>query len=198
MALPLVTIAHESFETGGGVWHRRKGETERAADDQPAYGLELQGFDYPWPVSYFSFTSQGEALRMAYIDMKPVAPANGKTVVLFHGKNFCAATWQGTISALTGAGHRAIAVDQIGFCKSGKPAHYQFSLQQLAGNTHALLASLGISRATIIGHSVGGMLGLRPFRMTWICSSSSIRSGSRTGRRKACPGRASTPGISRN
>src|SRR5215472_12893123 len=98
---------------------------------------------------------------MAYMDVKPMAPANGKTVVLFHGKNFCAATWQDTISALTGAGYRAIAVDQIGFCKSSKPAHYQFSLQQLAGNTHALLSSLGISRATIIGHSVGGMLGLR-------------------------------------
>ena len=132
-----------------------------AAEDQPAYGPELQGFDYPWPVSYFSFTSQGEALRMAYMDVKPTAPANGQTVVLFHGKNFCAATWQDTIAVLSEAGYRVIAVDQIGFCKSSKPAHYQFSFQQLSGNTHALLASLGISRATIIGHSVGGMLGMR-------------------------------------
>jgi pimeloyl-ACP methyl ester carboxylesterase len=54
-----------------------------------------------------------------------------------------------------------IAVDQIGFCKSSKSAHYQFSFQQLAGNTHALLASLGISRVIIIGHSMGGMLGMR-------------------------------------
>ncbi|MGA8651297.1 MAG: alpha/beta hydrolase [Xanthobacteraceae bacterium] len=82
------------------------------------------------------------------------AAANGKTVVLFHGKNFCAA-------AFSQAGYRVIAVDQIGFCKSSKPAHYQFSFQQLAGNTHALLASLGITRATIIGHSIGGMLGMR-------------------------------------
>jgi pimeloyl-ACP methyl ester carboxylesterase len=132
-----------------------------AAEDGPAYGPELQGFDYPWPVSYFPFTSQGEQLRMAYMDVKPTAPANGETVVLFHGKNFCAATWQDTIAALIQAGYRAIAVDQIGFCKSSKPAHYQFSFQQLAGNTHALLASLGLSRVTIVGHSVGGMLGMR-------------------------------------
>jgi pimeloyl-ACP methyl ester carboxylesterase len=132
-----------------------------AADDERAYGPELQGFDYPWPVSYFSFTSQGEALRMAYMDVKPTASANGKTAVLLHGKNFCAATWQDTIAALVEAGYRVIAVDQIGFCKSSKPQHYQFSLQQLAGNTHALLASLRIGRATIIGHSVGGMLGMR-------------------------------------
>jgi len=133
----------------------------QAADEQPAYGPELEGFEYPWPVSYYSLTSQGEKLRMAFMDVKPAGTPNGKTVVLFHGKNFCAATWQGTVAALTAAGYRVIAVDQIGFCKSSKPAHYQFSFQQLAGNTHALLASLGISRVIIIGHSMGGMLGMR-------------------------------------
>ena len=54
-----------------------------------------------------------------------------------------------------------IAPDQIGFCKSSKPKHYQFTFQQLAGNTRDLLASLGISRATMIGHSTGGMIGVR-------------------------------------
>ena len=59
---------------------------------------------------------------MAYMDVKPAAP-NGHIVVLLHGKNFCAATWQGTIATLTAAGYRVIAIDQIGFCKSSKPAH---------------------------------------------------------------------------
>jgi pimeloyl-ACP methyl ester carboxylesterase len=132
-----------------------------ADDDAPAYGPQLQGFDYPWPVSHFIFTSQGESMDMAYMDVKPATAANGKTAVLFHGKNFCAATWQDTIGLLAAAGFRVIAVDQIGFCKSTKPKHYQFTFQQLAGNTHALLASLGINRATIVGHSIGGMLGMR-------------------------------------
>ncbi len=132
-----------------------------AAEDQPAYGAELEGFDYPWPVSYFSFTSQGEALHMAYMDVKPSANPNGKTIALLHGKNFCAATWQDTIAALTGAGYRVVAVDQIGFCKSSKPKRYQFTFQQLAGNTHALLTSLGIERPIIMGHSIGGMLSMR-------------------------------------
>jgi len=132
----------------------------RAADDGPAYGPQLQGFAYPWPVSHYRFASQKAALDMAYMDVAPAAP-NGRVAVLLHGKNFCAATWQGTITALTGAGYRVIAPDQIGFCKSSKPAHYQYSFQQLAANTHALLASLGISRVTLIGHSTGGMLGIR-------------------------------------
>jgi pimeloyl-ACP methyl ester carboxylesterase len=133
----------------------------QSADAQPAYGPELEGFDYPWPVSNYAFHSQGEQLHMAYMDVKPSGTPNGKTVVLFHGKNFCAATWEGTIAKLAAAGYRVVAVDQIGFCKSSKPARYQFSFQQLAGNTHALLASLGVSRVIVIGHSMGGMLGLR-------------------------------------
>jgi pimeloyl-ACP methyl ester carboxylesterase len=133
----------------------------RADDDEQAYGPQLQGFEYPWPVAHFTFTSQGDALDMAYMDVKPTAAANGETVVLLHGKNFCAATWQDAIADLAGAGYRVIAPDQIGFCKSTKPAHYQYTLQQLAGNTHALLSSLGIERVTIVGHSLGGMLGMR-------------------------------------
>jgi pimeloyl-ACP methyl ester carboxylesterase len=134
------------------------GAAGRTASAEPAYGPELEGLDYPWPVSHFAFSSQGEELHMAYMDVKPSGTPNGKT---FHGKNFCAATWQPTIVALTVAGYRVIAIDQIGFCKSSKPAHYQFSFQQLAGNTHVLLASLGLSRVIVMGHSIGGMLGMR-------------------------------------
>jgi pimeloyl-ACP methyl ester carboxylesterase len=130
------------------------------ADEGPAYGPELEGFDYPWPVQHFHFTSQGESLDMAYMDVKPAQP-NGRAVVLLHGKNFCAATWQTTITTLSEAGYRVIAPDQIGFCKSSKPAHYQFSFHQLAANTRMLLSSLGVGRATVIGHSTGGMLAIR-------------------------------------
>ncbi|MFP3587596.1 alpha/beta hydrolase [Paraburkholderia sp. SIMBA_055] len=126
----------------------------------PAYGPELQGFTYPEPVSQYDFTSQGVALHMAYMDVKP-AHANGRTVVLLHGKNFCGATWEATIHRLSEAGYRVIAPDQIGFCKSSKPEHYQYSFQQLARNTHALLESLGVKDATIVGHSTGGMLAVR-------------------------------------
>jgi pimeloyl-ACP methyl ester carboxylesterase len=132
-----------------------------AAEDGQAYGPQLEGFEYPWPVSHFLFTSQGEALDMAYLDVKPTAAANGETAVLLHGKNFCAATWQDTITALAARGYRVIAPDQIGFCKSTKPAHYQYTFQQLAGNTRALLASLGLDRTIVIGHSIGGMLSMR-------------------------------------
>ena len=52
-------------------------------------------------------------------------------------------------------------MDQVGFCKSSKPENYQFSLHQLAANTRALLASLGIGETHVLGHSMGGMLAAR-------------------------------------
>lgn len=135
------------------------------AADTPTYGEKLEGFDYGWPVKHFTFTSQNQSLDMAYLDVKP-EKANGRTVVLMHGKNFCAGTWDGTIRALTASGYRVIAPDQIGFCKSIKPERYQYTFQQLADNTHALLTSLGVERVTVIGHSTGGMLATR-YALMW-------------------------------
>ncbi|WP_343731809.1 alpha/beta hydrolase [Duganella sp.] len=123
-----------------------------------SYGPQLEGFAYPHPLHKYSFASQGVNLEMAYMDVAPAAAANGKTAVLLHGKNFCGATWEQTISVLTRAGYRVVAPDQIGFCASSKPAHYQYSFQQLAANTNGLLRHLGVQQAIVVGHSTGGML----------------------------------------
>lgn len=124
------------------------------------YGEHLEGFKYPYPLQYFNFSSQQQDLKMGYMDVQPKKP-NGQTVVVFHGKNFCAATWEETINFLTQNGYRVIAPDQIGFCTSSKPDHYQYSFQQLAQNTHALLEKLGVKQPILLGHSTGGMLATR-------------------------------------
>lgn len=127
----------------------------------PVYGPELQGFAYPYELHHFAFRSQGEALQMGYMDVAPAGTPNGRVAVLLHGKNFCAATWEGQIAALSAAGWRVVVPDQIGFCTASKPAHYQYSFQQLAANTRALLAQLGLKRVALVGHSTGGMLAVR-------------------------------------
>jgi pimeloyl-ACP methyl ester carboxylesterase len=98
---------------------------------EPAYGPELEGYDYPYPVHQFEFSSQKQTMHMAYMDVKPKS-FNGQVIVLMHGKNFCSATWKASIDVLADAGYRVIAVDQIGFCKSTKPQLYQYTFQQLA------------------------------------------------------------------
>ncbi|WAJ72155.1 alpha/beta fold hydrolase [Catenovulum adriaticum] len=130
------------------------------ATAQPEYNAELDGFEYPHPVNRFEFESQQQNLQMAYLDVTGPTQ-NGKTIILMHGKNFCAATWENTITPLTKAGYRVIAPDQIGFCKSSKPQAYQFSFHQLANNTKQLVDSLGIEKVTVMGHSMGGMLATR-------------------------------------
>ncbi len=120
----------------------------------------LADFPYPHDVKRYDFRSQNDDVWMAYMDVKPQRP-NGRTIVLLHGKNFCGATWESVIKPLSAAGYRVIVPDQIGFCRSAKPAGYQMSLHQLATNTHALLTSLGVKNPIIMGHSMGGMLGLR-------------------------------------
>ena len=124
------------------------------------YGEHLEGFKYPYPLQYFNFSSQQQNLKMGYMDVQPQKP-NGQTVVVLHGKNFCGATWEETISFLTQNGYRVIAPDQIGFCTSSKPDHYQYSFQQLTENTHALLDKLGVKQPILLAHSTGGMLATR-------------------------------------
>jgi pimeloyl-ACP methyl ester carboxylesterase len=132
----------------------------KAVAELPIYGSRLEGFVYPYATKTFAFKSQQQNLEMVYMDVQPEKP-NGRTLLLMHGKNFCAATWQQTISVMVAEGYRVVAADQVGFCKSSKPAHYQYSFQQLARNTHALLEAIGVQKVTVMGHSMGGMLATR-------------------------------------
>lgn len=133
----------------------------RAASPEVAdLGARLERYDYPHPVRRFHVENQGHALEMAYMDLAP-EKANGRVAVLLHGKNFCAPYWLATAEHLRRQGWRVVLPDQVGFCKSSRPHDVQYSLHQLAANTHALLASLGIERSTVVAHSMGGMVGAR-------------------------------------
>lgn len=138
---------------------------QSAAPPQPAIrplGADLETFDYPFALHWYATQSQGAPVRMAYLDVAPSAAPNGRTAVLLHGKNFCAATWQDTITALAANGYRVIAPDQIGFCKSSKPTGYQYSVAALATLTRGLLDQAGVTgKVQLVGHSTGGVIALR-------------------------------------
>jgi pimeloyl-ACP methyl ester carboxylesterase len=123
------------------------------------YGIGLEGFAYPYPVSLLPLNNDGEQVRMAYMDVAPAQP-NGRTVVLLHGRNFPSSYWSPVIKTLNDAGYRVVVPDQIGFGKSSKPAG-ELHFDTLARNTIALLDHLQITKADIVAHSLGGMLGVR-------------------------------------
>jgi pimeloyl-ACP methyl ester carboxylesterase len=123
-------------------------------------GIALEGFSYPYPVHFLTLTLEGEDLRLAYMDVAPVGPPTGRTVVLLHGRNFPSSYWEPTIKALADAGYRVVAPDQIGFGKSSKPG-FAYSFDAMARATIALLDSLHVDRFDLAGHSMGGMLAVR-------------------------------------
>ena len=122
--------------------------------------INLENYQYPFPVLYLDLESQGQKIRMAYMDIQPAAP-NDKTIVLLHGKNFNGAYWEQTAKHLSKLGFRVIVPDQIGFGKSSKPAHYQYSFHLLAANTKLILDHLNLKSVIILGHSMGGMVATR-------------------------------------
>lgn len=120
----------------------------------------LTNYQYPFEVHFKDLNSQKQNLKMAYMDVQP-KKANGKTVMLLHGKNFNGAYWEKTAKDLSAQGFRVIIPDQIGFGKSSKPQSYQFSFAQLASNTKAVLDDLKIQKIIVLGHSMGGMVATR-------------------------------------
>lgn len=128
------------------------------ADTSIQYNKELDGFDYPFPVSTFKFNSQNQDLKMRYMD---IGDKNAeKVIVLLHGKNFAGYYWEKVAKDLVQKNYRVIVPDQIGFGKSSKPDYYQYSFGQLALNTKSLMDHLNVKQFDLVGHSMGGMLAI--------------------------------------
>lgn len=120
----------------------------------------LTDYPYPFPTQTLTVRYGDRPLELVYMDVKPAQPT-GEVVVLLHGKNFSGAYWEDTIRALTARGARVVVPDQIGFGKSSKPTDIQYSFHQLARWTADLLDHLKIKQASVVGHSMGGMLATR-------------------------------------
>lgn len=122
--------------------------------------ITLEQVKYAYPIKYFPINIEEQDLKMAYMDIAPTDKANGKTVLLFHGKNFGGYYWTNVIKALSENGYRVIVPDQIGFGKSSK-AFIHYSFHQLAQWNKQLLDTLQINKSIVLGHSMGGMLATR-------------------------------------
>jgi pimeloyl-ACP methyl ester carboxylesterase len=129
------------------------------ADEAPL-GIGIEGFAYPHLVRFLDLSRDGERQRLAYMDVAPTGAANGRTVLLLHGRNFPSSYWQPVIAALSAGGYRVVAPDQLGFGKSSKPVA-PFSFDTMAAETVALLDALSLPRVDVVAHSMGGMLAVR-------------------------------------
>ena len=84
---------------------------------------------------------------------------NGSPVILLHGFPDSGRLWRNQVPALTGAGFRVIVPDLRGAGRSDKPADVDaYRIPLLVGDVLAVLDSLGIGRANVVGHDWGAAL----------------------------------------
>lgn len=87
--------------------------------------------------------------RLAYVD-----EGDGEVLLLLHGMAGSSQTWRSVIQPLSRT-FRVLAPDMLGHGSSDKPRS-DYSLGAFAVLLRDLLDELGITRATIVGHSLGG------------------------------------------
>ncbi len=85
----------------------------------------------------------------------------GPPVVLIHGMLNSSSHWQG-VASLLAADYTVIAPDLIGHGDSAAPRG-DYSLGAHAASIRDLLAAIGVDRATIVGHSLGGGVAMQFF-----------------------------------
>jgi pimeloyl-ACP methyl ester carboxylesterase len=87
--------------------------------------------------------------RIAYLD-----EGSGEAIVLLHGIAGSSETWRSLIGPLSRK-YRVVAPDLLGHGNSTKP-RTDYSLGALSVLIRDVLTELGITRATLVGHSLGG------------------------------------------
>ena len=79
----------------------------------------------------------------------------GRAVVLIHGWPLSGESWSEQIPALTAAGFRVISYDRRGFGRSDKPKS-GYDYDTLTDDLQAILETLNVTDATLVGFSMGG------------------------------------------
>jgi pimeloyl-ACP methyl ester carboxylesterase len=79
----------------------------------------------------------------------------GEPVVFLHGFPTSGHLWTDVIPLMP-AGHRLVVIDLLGYGRSDPPNGRPLSLRAHADRVLALMDTLGIARACIVGHDLGG------------------------------------------
>jgi len=86
--------------------------------------------------------------------------SQGSPVVLIHGIGQYIENWLPSFGALA-AKRRVYAVDLLGHGRTDKPLDVSYKIADLAQFVKDFMAALGIERAHIVGHSLGGAIGIQ-------------------------------------
>lgn len=119
------------------------------------------------PQSIQEMLHRGDAAYFPWNDLKPGEmnyrewnPAGERTIIFVHGLGGSSMTWTEIAPYFADAGYRVIAIDQRGHGRT--PARgFSFSSTTMANDVKGLMDQLGIQKASLVGHSMGGRTVLR-------------------------------------
>ncbi len=123
-----------------------------SAGARPALAVGRERPEFP---GFLPASLRGEYIRVGDRRLHVVDRGAGDPVVLLHGFGGWVWTFRGVVDSLA-RDRRVVAVDLLGFGLSDKPADGDYSLTAEAALVFAVLDSLGITRADVVGHSYGG------------------------------------------
>jgi pimeloyl-ACP methyl ester carboxylesterase len=113
-------------------------------------------FGGTWPFEPRWFDADGG--RVHYVDE---GPREGTPVVMLHGNPAWSYLYRRFIAELTAAGHRAVALDLLGFGRSDKPDDSAaYSIVRHSGRVRTLLDGLDLRDVCLVVHDWGGPIGL--------------------------------------
>jgi cis-3-alkyl-4-acyloxetan-2-one decarboxylase len=97
-------------------------------------------------------------VRLHYVDE---GPRDAGPLLFVHGNPTWSYLWRHPLSELSGAGHRCVALDHMGFGRSDKPPHLApYTLERHVRNALALVDELDLRDVTLVAHDWGGPIGL--------------------------------------
>ena len=102
---------------------------------------------------------QTQLLKINGLDLFVSSLGEGPAVLLLHGFPDSHQVWRHQITALAGAGFRAIAPDLRGYGLSSAPADTSaYHLDHLCADALGILDAMGIARAHLVGHDWGAAI----------------------------------------
>lgn len=90
-----------------------------------------------------------------------VEEGEGEPVVLLHGIPTWGYLWHGIIARLAGEGRRVLVPDLAGFGFSDKSDRFDRSIRAQAELVDQWMAAIGVERAAVVAHDIGGGVALR-------------------------------------
>jgi cis-3-alkyl-4-acyloxetan-2-one decarboxylase len=112
------------------------------------------GGTFPFEARYM----EAGDVRLHYVDE---GPRDAAPLLFVHGNPTWSYLWRRPIAELSAKGSRCVALDHMGFGRSGKPPQLaRYTLQAHVDNAVALVDELDLRDVTLVAHDWGGPIGL--------------------------------------